>query len=244
MRSAILCVPSYARSSGETIAADAVVVVDGVVKVYDDEGVEPVRALDGVSLAVRKGEMVGLMGPSGCGKSTLLNLIGCIDLPSSGIVAIEGRATSALGDAGLTVLRRDRIGTVFQFFSLLPALTVAENVGLPLVLQRRPRAEVARRVAETLEAMGIADKSARLPSELSGGQAQRAAIARAIVHRPAVVLADEPTGNLDSRNGAVVLDLLRSLANAGQAIVMATHSPEAAAACDRIVHLQDGRIAT
>ena len=188
--------------------------------------------------------MVALAGPSGCGKSTLLNLVGCVDLPTSGQVRIDGRVTSALADDALTLLRRDRIGTIFQFFNLLPALTVEANVALPLVLQRVGAAEIARRTRAALDEVGLGDKARAYPAQISGGQLQRAAIARAIVHRPAVLLADEPTGNLDSRNGAVVLDLLRSLANAGQAIVMATHSPEAAAACDRIVHLQDGRIAT
>ncbi|MGH7728700.1 MAG: ABC transporter ATP-binding protein [Vulcanimicrobiaceae bacterium] len=220
------------------------VVVRGraVRKVYADGGAEAVVALAGIDFEVAAGELVGLVGPSGCGKSTVLNLVGCIDLPSSGSLEIDGRATSALGDDALTTLRRERIGTIFQFFNLLPALSVAENVALPLVLARRPRSEVRKRVADALTAVGIADKSSAYPAQLSGGQLQRAAVARATVHRPAIVLADEPTGNLDSQNGARVLDLLRALADRGQAILMATHASEAAARCDRIIRMRDGTI--
>ena len=192
--------------------------VRSVTKIYDAEDGLPVRALSDASLAVQAGEMVALVGPSGCGKSTMLNLIGCIDLPSSGIVAIDGALTSDLSDEALTALRRDRIGTVFQFFNLLPALTVSENVALPLVLQRVPEQEIQRRLAAVLESVGIADKASALPRQISGGQAQRAAVARAVIHRPAIVLADEPTGNLDSANGEAVLTLLANLAREGQAI--------------------------
>jgi putative ABC transport system ATP-binding protein len=186
--------------------------------------------------------MVALVGPSGCGKSTLLNLVGCVDLPTSGQVRIDGRVTSALADDALTLLRRDRVGTIFQFFNLLPALTIEANVALPLVLQRVAAPEVARRTRAALDEVGLGDKARAYPAQISGGQLQRAAIARAIVHRPAVLLADEPTGNLDSHNGENVLRLLRALADGGQAILMATHSAEAAAVCDRTIHLVDGRI--
>jgi len=219
------------------------VVVRDVFKTYSG-GDEAVRALDGVSFAIEPGEMVALMGPSGCGKSTLLNLIGCVDLPTSGDVIVDGRRTSDLGDDALTLLRRDRVGTIFQFFNLLPALTAHENVALPLVLQKRPPAEIARRVDEALESVGLAGKARAFPSQLSGGQSQRIAIARAIVHRPAILLADEPTGNLDSVSGDSVLALIRSFADAGQAIVMATHSSDAAAVCDRTLRMSDGRFVT
>ena len=214
------------------------VVLSGVGKVYENG----VLAVSGVDLAIARGELVALVGPSGCGKSTLLNLIGCIDLPTSGTVEIDGVATSSLDDDALTALRRERIGTIFQFFNLLPTLSIRDNVALPLVLQRAAVSLIDARVDRTLESVGIADKARSLPGAISGGQLQRAAIARAIVHEPAIVLADEPTGNLDSRNGSLVLALLRSLADTGQAILMATHSAEAAASADRRVAMRDGRI--
>jgi len=217
------------------------VVLRAVDKVYGD-GDDAVRALSRVSFEVARGEMVALVGPSGCGKSTLLNLVGCVDLPSGGTVFVDGCATGGLTDDALTRLRRERVGTVFQFFNLLPALRIADNVALPLVLQRVDRVEADARVAAVLAAVGIAEKARAFPAQLSGGQLQRVAIARAIVHRPAIVLADEPTGNLDSQSGAVVLELLRTLAEGGQAILMATHSADAAARCDRIVQMRDGRI--
>jgi len=229
---------SFAASSN---AAVAPVVVRDVRKSYAGSG-DAVVALAGVSLEVRAGEMVALVGPSGCGKSTLLNLVGCVDLPTSGDVVVDGCVTSALDDDALTVLRRDRVGTIFQFFNLLPALTVADNIGLPLVLRRLPKAQIAQRVEAAMNEVGIADKRAAYPAQISGGQMQRAAIARAIVHAPAIILADEPTGNLDTANGENVLRLLRSLADGGQAILMATHSAEAAAICDRTIRMQDGRI--
>ena len=210
----------------------------GVTKTYEGG----VRALRGVDLAVGAGELVALLGPSGCGKSTLLNLIGCIDVPTAGSVAIDGTVTSTLRDDALTQLRRDRIGTVFQFFNLLPTLSVRDNVALPLVLQRRNAHEIEERVDAALASVGIAEQADALPSNISGGQLQRAAIARAVVHQPAIVLADEPTGNLDSQSGDVVLALLRALADSGQAILMATHSQEAAARADRRVHMRDGSI--
>jgi putative ABC transport system ATP-binding protein len=214
------------------------VVLSEASKIYDGG----VRALDGVSLAVARGEFVALQGPSGCGKSTLLALAGCIDLPTSGEVRIEGKATSSLSDDELTRLRRDRIGTIFQFFNLLPTLSLEQNVALPLTLQHRTRDEIAARTARALEAVGIMGKARSLPGDASGGEMQRAAIARAIVHEPAVVLADEPTGSLDSRNGEIVLEILRRLADSGQTILMATHSDRAAAYAVRRLHLRDGRI--
>jgi putative ABC transport system ATP-binding protein len=214
------------------------VCVRDVKKRYDEETV----ALDGVSFDVAAGELVALLGPSGCGKSTLLNLIGCIDLPNAGAVLLQGRATSDCSDDELTLLRRERIGTVFQFFNLLPTLSIYDNVSLPLVLGGRPRAEIDARVRAALASVGIEGKGGAMPAQISGGQAQRAAIARAIVHEPAIVLADEPTGNLDSANGQNVLRLLRELADGGQAILMATHSAEAASLADRRIHMRDGRI--
>lgn len=214
--------------------------VSHVSKIYDGGTV----ALDDVSLVVGSGELVALIGPSGCGKSTLLNLVGCIDLPDRGEVRIGDIATSSLSDDELTRLRRDRIGTVFQFFNLLPTLTLRENIALPLVLQNRNGEDVRRRVQDALEAVGIADRAESLPANVSGGQLQRAAIARAIIHEPAILLADEPTGNLDSQNGDIVLSILVDLAKSGQAILMATHSPEAAARAARRIHMRDGRVSS
>src|SRR5215469_6429349 len=214
--------------------------VSHVRKIYDGGTV----ALDDVSVDVGSGELVALIGPSGCGKSTLLNLVGCIDLPDSGEVRIDDVSTSSLSDDELTGLRRDRIGTVFQFFNLLPTLTLRENVALPLVLQNRNGSDVRRRVDAALEAVGIMDRADALPANVSGGQLQRAAIARAIVHEPAIVLADEPTGNLDSHNGEIVLSILVELAKRGQAILMATHSADAAARAKRQIHMRDGRISS
>jgi ABC-type lipoprotein export system ATPase subunit len=232
--------PELIAASRADHAALPVVVTDAR-KIYPAADA-PVRALDGVSLEVERGAMVALVGPSGCGKSTLLNLVGCVDLPTSGRVLVDGRDTTALDDDALTLLRRDRVGTIFQFFNLLPALSVEANVGLPLVLQGRPGHEIAERVAAALAAVGLGDKARAYPAQISGGQLQRAAIARSIVHQPAVLLADEPTGNLDSVNGENVLRLLRSLADGGQAILMATHSAEAAAVCDRTIRMHDGHI--
>lgn len=186
--------------------------------------------------------MTALVGPSGCGKSTLLNLIGCVDLPTSGEVCISGIATKSLSDNALTELRRDNVGTVFQSFYLIGALTLAENIGIPLMLSGCNRDEVDAQVRAVLERVGIVELADALPSQASGGQQQRAAIARAIVCRPAVLLADEPTGSLDSRNGELVMTILRELSTAGQTILMATHSAAAAATCDRIITMHDGRI--
>lgn len=213
-------------------------VLEHVYKRYADD----VTALADVSFGVMRGELVGLLGPSGCGKSTLLNLIGCIDLPTSGHVYVSGEETSLLKDNELTRLRRDHVGTIFQFFNLLPTLSLAENVAVPLMLARKDGAQSKARVADVLERVGLTGRGSAYPSQVSGGQLQRAAIARAIVHRPAIVLADEPTGNLDSRNGEIVLNLLRELASGGQTIIMATHSREAASMCDRRIHLLDGAI--
>jgi len=213
----------------------------GVWKIYG-AGDERVEALRGVDLVVSARELVALVGDSGSGKSTLLNLIGCVDLPTRGEVLVAGESTSQLDDERLTTLRRERVGTVFQFFNFLPTMTLEENVGLPLVLVGAPARERERRVRELLERVGVAAQARKYPSQVSGGQLQRAAVARAVAHRPAIVLADEPTGNLDSRSGAAVLELLREIADEGQTILMVTHSAEAAKIADRVVHMRDGRI--
>jgi putative ABC transport system ATP-binding protein len=214
--------------------------LDNVTKEYQSEGV-PVRAVDGVSLKISAGSFVALVGRSGCGKSTLLNLAGAMDFPTSGEVRLEGVATSSLDDAGLTRLRREKVGFIFQSFQLLPTLTVVENVELPLLLAGKRNAREAAMVR--LEWVELETLSARLPHQLSGGQMQRVAIARALVHEPKLLLADEPTGNLDTTTGDVVLALLRRIANEQKtALLMATHSSEAAALADVIVRMRDGRI--
>ncbi|MBV9271899.1 MAG: ABC transporter ATP-binding protein [Candidatus Eremiobacteraeota bacterium] len=203
-----------------------------------------VVALDSVTLSVAPGDFVALLGPSGCGKSTLLNLFGAIDLPTSGSVRIAGKTTSDLSDDELTLLRRDKVGTIFQFFNLVPTLTIWENVALPLLLQGCPRNELRERVASAIDRVALNGRASAYPAQASGGELQRAAIARAVIHVPALVLADEPTGNLDSQNGENVLRLLREIADAGQTIVMATHSTEAAGYADRAVRMRDGKIVT
>jgi putative ABC transport system ATP-binding protein len=202
-----------------------------------------VQVLDDVSLEIASGEFTVLRGASGSGKSTLLNLIGAVDRPTSGKVFLGDDETSAMSEARLTNLRRVRLGFVFQFFNLIPTLSVFENVAFPLSLAKRPRDEVRERVGEVLEQVGLAHRATHSPNELSGGEMQRVAIGRAIVHRPALILADEPTGNLDSRNGERVLELLRVIHQGVRpTIVMATHSERAAAYGDSVVDVADGRV--
>jgi putative ABC transport system ATP-binding protein len=211
-------------------------------KTYRGEGAD-VEALRGVSLTVASGDFVALTGPSGCGKSTLLNILACVDRPTSGTLAIDGVDVLTLDDDRVTVLRRERIGYVFQFFNLLPTLTVAENIALPLVLAGVKRRVASAAVEDALARVGLRGFESRTPGSLSGGEQQRAAIARAVVHRPALVLADEPTGNLDTTTGAQILALLRELGDTlGTAILMATHAPDAAATADRAIRMRDGAL--
>ena len=201
------------------------------------------RVLDAVSFEVAAGERVALTGPSGSGKTTLLNCLGGVDRPDSGEIRLLGRRIDDLDSDALNLLRRERVGTVFQFFHLLPTLSAAENIELPLQLLRVPAAERHARVSALLARVGLPHRSDALPSQLSGGEQQRVAIARALVHRPALLLADEPTGNLDSANGDNILALLRELTDeTGTALVLVTHSEEAAAICHRRVRLRDGRV--
>ncbi len=211
-----------------------------VSKDYLTDG-QPVHALSGLSLNVERSEFVALVGRSGCGKSTLLNLAGAMDFPTSGKVLLDGVSTSSLNDSGLTQLRREKIGFIFQSFQLLHTLTVFENVELPLLLagKRNPREAVRERLA-WVELEGLGD---RYPHQLSGGQMQRVAIARALVHSPSILLADEPTGNLDTTTGNVILELIRRLAREqNTATIVATHSLEAATLANRVVKLRDGKI--
>ncbi len=216
--------------------------LERVAKVYSLGKVE-VRAVDGVSLYIAAGEFVALVGPSGCGKTTLLNLVAGIDRPTSGEVWLNGERLDRLSDDQLTHLRRRRIGIVFQFFNLLPTLTAWENVALPLLLDGLHHGEVEDRVRRQIERVGLTHRARHWPHELSGGEQQRVAIARATVAEPKVILADEPTGNLDSAAGDAVLELLQELnRDQGLTIILATHDPDAARRAGRIVSLRDGKI--
>ena len=219
-----------------------ILVVDNVVKRYVG-GESPVEAVRGVSMELKQGELVAIMGPSGCGKSTLLHLCGAMDRPTSGDLLIEGVNINKLNDDQLTRLRRERIGFVFQFFNLLPTLSVGENIALPLLLDGGSESEAARRASELAERVGLGHRLRHYPQQISGGEMQRAAIARSVIHKPALLIADEPTGNLDSENGEKVLKLLGELnREIGITILLATHSAETAAAAGRVIHMRDGKV--
>jgi putative ABC transport system ATP-binding protein len=215
---------------------------DGLEKIYTS-GDAKIAALAGVSLVLEAGDFVALMGPSGCGKSTLLHICGAMDRPSAGRITFDGRNLATLGDDELTRVRRERVGFVFQFFNLLPTLTLGDNIALPCLLAGAAEREAAARAGALAERVGIPHRLNHYPHQVSGGEMQRAAIARALIHRPALLIADEPTGNLDSENGARVLTLLKSLnAETGITVLLATHAVEVAAAAGRIVRMRDGRI--
>jgi putative ABC transport system ATP-binding protein len=213
----------------------------GVCKRYD--GKRQVVALDRVDLTIARGELAAIVGPSGSGKSTLLNLIGGLDRPTAGEIVVDGRALARLSDDELTRVRREKIGFVFQFFHLLPTLTCLENVALPLHLRGWPRARARARAREAVELVGLGARIDHRPDELSGGERQRVAIARALVGDPPILLADEPTGNLDTATGAEILDLMRDLhARLGATVLIVTHDPQVARACARRLTLRDGRL--
>jgi putative ABC transport system ATP-binding protein len=222
-------------ASGATIV-DA----SGLTRIYG-EGEAEVRALDGVDVSFEKGRFTSIMGPSGSGKSTLMHILAGLDTPTSGSVEVDGTEITGLDDGDLTDLRRDKLGFVFQFFNLLPVLTAEENILLPLsIAKRKPDAEW---VDLLIERVGLTDRRDHRPSELSGGQQQRVAVARALVTKPAVLFADEPTGNLDSKASHDVLDLLRaSVDEFDQTVIMVTHEPDAAAIGDRLIALRDGKL--
>ena len=222
--------------------AAPIISLHGVRRIYP-MGSQVVPALDDVSLDVQAGEFVAIVGPSGSGKSTMMHILGCLDRPTAGSYELAGTPVASLDDDGLARLRSQAIGFVFQSYNLLPRTTALENVATPLLYQGVARAERTRRAREALERLGMGDRVSHEPTELSGGQQQRVAVARALVTEPALILADEPTGNLDSRSGADVMTLFRELHAAGRTIVLITHDSDVAASADRQIHLRDGRIA-
>jgi putative ABC transport system ATP-binding protein len=223
------------------VEQNTVIRVENLTKVYQMGEIE-VHALNGISFSVRKGEVLAIMGPSGSGKSTLMNMIGCLDTPTSGDYFLEGEKVSTLNDDQLALVRNRNIGFVFQTFNLLPRATALANVELPLRYsgQNGNRRKLAQ---EALEAVGLGDRITHRPNELSGGQQQRVAIARALVNEPAIILADEPTGNLDTKSGDEIMQLLLDLnQQEGATLLIVTHDPEAATVAERIIHIRDGKI--
>lgn len=220
---------------------DAVIATRGLTKVFGLNG-NAVHALRGIDLDVRRGEFVALVGPSGSGKSTLMAILGCLDSPTGGTYALDGQAVEGLSGSALARIRNEKVGFVFQTYNLLPKATVARNVELPMLYAGVGGRERRARALELLEKVGIPEKAGRLPAELSGGQRQRVAIARALANRPALLLADEPTGALDSKTGAEVLALFRDLHAQGHTVVLVTHDPSIAALAERRVELHDGLI--
>ena len=217
--------------------------IKDVVKTYD-MGAELVHALSGVSIDIQANEYVSIMGPSGSGKSTLMNVLGCLDTPTSGLYEFAGENVGELDDNQLAEIRNRRIGFVFQTFNLLPRSTALHNVELPLIYAGVPAHDRRTRAAEALSSVGLGDRMTHKPNELSGGQRQRVAIARALVNRPSIILADEPTGNLDSKTGIEIMQLFSDLHHAGNTIILVTHEEEIAAHSHRIIRLFDGKVAS
>lgn len=220
---------------------ETLVEVQDMCKIYNP-GENEVRALDHVSLKIQKGEFVAIVGHSGSGKSTLMNMLGCLDVPTSGRYYLNGRDVSNLTDDELSDIRNMEIGFIFQGFNLIPNLTAQENVELPLIYRGVPRKERSALAAESLETVGLSHRMDHKPSEMSGGQQQRVAIARAIAARPPVILADEPTGNLDSRSTQEIMNVLKDLHKSGRTVILITHDDEIAAQVKRVVRIKDGRI--
>lgn len=220
---------------------DALIAMQGICKHYTLGG-QTVRALDGVNFTVRDGEMVAILGPSGSGKSTLMNILGCLDTPTAGTYRLAGQAVERMTEGDLSRVRGRTVGFVFQGFHLLPGLTARENVELPLIYRGIPEEERRRLAQESLQRVGLAARMDHRPGELSGGQQQRVAVARAIAGRPPMLLADEPTGNLDTAAGREIMGLLHDLHREGHTVVIITHDPAIGAACPRRVHIRDGRL--
>jgi putative ABC transport system ATP-binding protein len=225
----------------DLVSSGVVIKTEELAKVYE-MGAEQVHALRGVDVEIRKGEYVAIMGPSGSGKSTLMNLIGCLDSPSSGRYWLAGRLVSDLDDDELAYIRNKEIGFVFQTFNLLPRATALHNVELPLIYNGTPAEERLERAKKALERVDLADRMSHKPNELSGGQRQRVAVARALVNSPSIVLADEPTGNLDSKTGDEILTLFKNLHRQGNTIILVTHEHDIAQHAHRIIHIRDGKI--
>lgn len=220
---------------------DTLIAMQGICKHYTLGG-QTVRALDGVNFTVRDGEMVAILGPSGSGKSTLMNILGCLDTPTAGTYRLAGQAVERMTEGELSRVRGRTVGFVFQGFHLLPGLTARENVELPLIYRGIPEEERRRLAQESLQRVGLAARMDHRPGELSGGQQQRVAVARAIAGRPPMLLADEPTGNLDTAAGREIMGLLHDLHREGHTVVIITHDPAIGAACPRRVHIRDGRL--
>jgi putative ABC transport system ATP-binding protein len=227
----------------DLVSSGVVIKTQELTKVYE-MGAEQVHALRGVDVEIRKGEYVAIMGPSGSGKSTLMNLIGCLDSPSTGKYWLAGRLVSELDDDELAYIRNKEIGFVFQTFNLLPRATALHNVELPLIYNGTPAEERIEKAKKALEHVDLLDRMTHKPNELSGGQRQRVAIARALVHYPSIVLADEPTGNLDSKTGEEIMALFENLYRQGNTIILVTHENDIAKHAHRIIHIRDGRIAS
>ena len=227
----------------DLVGSGVVIKTESLAKVYE-MGAEQVHALRGVDVEIRKGEYVAIMGPSGSGKSTLMNLIGCLDSPSSGKYWLAGRLVSDLDDDELAYIRNKEIGFVFQTFNLLPRATALHNVELPLIYNGTPAEERIEKAKKALERVDLMDRMNHKPNELSGGQRQRVAVARALVNSPSIVLADEPTGNLDSKTGEEIMTLFENLYRQGNTIILVTHEHDIAQHAHRIIHIRDGKIAS
>jgi putative ABC transport system ATP-binding protein len=232
------------ETPSKEVLENNVIVVRNIWKTYDMGSEQQVNALQGVSLNIRHNEYVAIMGPSGSGKSTLMNLIGCLDSPSRGDYWLNGHKVSELDDDELARIRNREIGFVFQTFNLLARATALHNVELPLIYNGTPSAERLERAKQSLENVNLGDRMYHKPNELSGGQRQRVAIARALVNRPSIILADEPTGNLDSKTGDEIMALFDDLHAKGNTIVLVTHEPDIAEFAHRVVHIRDGQIAS